>query len=132
MTINKLPKIEFISCRPCATPHTQQPMPESNKRKTPSSSASSNPQTSYGLAQSLKVSPAAVKAIMNIDPETVSISNEASLAMAVAVELFTTKLAEEANNCSEFDDRTTITYDDLVSAKNRHSNLSFLDELLPN
>jgi len=85
------------------------------------------------LISALKIKPADIKNMVKGEPLGTDINGDASLMMAVATELFVSKLAEEAWRQTTLDDvnRAEVTYNDLVNARSGNKDLDFLEESLP-
>jgi histone H3/H4 len=73
----------------------------------------------------------AVKRIMKIDKDIGTVQNEAAMVATFAVELFVEKMVKESNANARKRGRNTVKYEDLGEVRASHSNLSFLNTLLP-
>lgn len=73
----------------------------------------------------------AVKRIMKVDKDIGTVQNEAAMVATYAAELFLEKLVKESNARAKKKGRNTVKYEDLGEVRASHSNLSFLDTLIP-
>ncbi|KAL2051659.1 hypothetical protein ABVK25_008073 [Lepraria finkii] len=76
---------------------------------------------------------ARVKKILQIDEDTVKVSNNAAFVITIATEMFIRHLAEQAMNIAKLDKkpRRNIQYKDLANAVARIDNLQFLEDVIP-
>ncbi|KAK3174565.1 hypothetical protein OEA41_001811 [Lepraria neglecta] len=76
---------------------------------------------------------ARVKKILQIDEDTVKVSNNAAFVITIATEMFIRHLAEQAMNVAKLDKkpRRNIQYKDLANAVARIDNLQFLEDVIP-
>mmetsp|Transcript_14087 Transcript_14087/g.21113 ORF Transcript_14087/g.21113 Transcript_14087/m.21113 type:complete len:223 (-) Transcript_14087:87-755(-) len=121
---------------------TQTPRPSTGKKskKTPGTDSkkrrrksSPRKQKSGGIpsVKDLGVPFRAVKRIMKIDKDIGTVQNEAAMVATFAVELFVEKMVKESNANARKRGRNTVKYEDLGEVRASHSNLSFLNTLLP-
>ena len=68
---------------------------------------------------------------MKIDKDIGTVQNEAAMVATFAVELFVEKMVKESNDNARKKNRNTVKYEDLAEVRASHSNLSFLNTLLP-
>jgi CCAAT-binding factor, subunit C len=73
----------------------------------------------------------AVKRIMKVDKDIGTVQNEAAMVATYAAELFLDKLVKESDTRAKKKGRNTVKYEDLGGVRASHSNLSFLDTLIP-
>jgi histone H3/H4 len=73
----------------------------------------------------------AVKRIMKVDKDIGTVQNEAAMVATYAAELFIEKLVKESDSKAKKKGRNTVKYEDLGEVRASHSNLSFLDTLIP-
>lgn len=108
-----------------ATPHT-----ETKKRKR---KASPKKQKSGEIpsVKDLGIPFRAVKRLMKIDKDIVTVQNEAAMVATYAVELFVEKIVKESNGNAKKRGRNTVKYEDLGEVRVSNKNLSFLDTLIP-
>ena len=108
-----------------ATPHT-----ETKKRKR---KASPKKQKSGEIpsVKDLGIPFRAVKRLMKIDKDIVTVQNEAAMVATYAVELFVEKIVKESNENAKKRGRNTVKYEDLGEVRVSNKNLSFLDTLIP-
>lgn len=107
------------------TPHT-----ETKKRKR---KASPKKQKSGEIpsVKDLGIPFRAVKRLMKIDKDIVTVQNEAAMVATYAVELFVEKIVKESNENAKKRGRNTVKYEDLGEVRVSNKNLSFLDTLIP-
>eukprot|EP00557_Chaetoceros_sp_GSL56_P006120 CAMPEP_0176493412 /NCGR_PEP_ID=MMETSP0200_2-20121128/9536_1 /TAXON_ID=947934 /ORGANISM="Chaetoceros sp., Strain GSL56" /LENGTH=209 /DNA_ID=CAMNT_0017891075 /DNA_START=62 /DNA_END=691 /DNA_ORIENTATION=- len=73
----------------------------------------------------------AVKRIMKVDKDIGTVQNEAAMVATYAAELFLEKIVKESNAKAKKKGRNTVKYEDLGEVRASHSNLAFLDTLIP-
>ena len=106
-----------------------QSTPAGGKRKAPAESSSVKKRKP--AAKGLFVPFRTVKKIMQQDPDTNIIQNDAAIMVTAATGLFLKEFTEKSlENCKK-KGRNTIKYDDVAEVRANNKNYSFLDMLLP-
>ncbi len=73
----------------------------------------------------------AIKRIMKCDKDIGTVQNEAAMVATYAVEMFMEKMVNESNERAKKRGRNTVKYEDLAEVRASHSNMSFLNTLIP-
>ena len=73
----------------------------------------------------------AIKRVMKLDKDIGTVQNEAAMVATYAVEMFMEKMVNESHDKAKKRGRNTVKYEDLAEVRASHSNMSFLNTLIP-
>jgi histone H3/H4 len=68
---------------------------------------------------------------MKLDKDIGTVQNEAAMVATYAVEMFMEKMVNESHDKAKKRGRNTVKYEDLAEVRASHSNMSFLNTLIP-